>query len=86
MTSNRAGKHRSATRPLSTCRDEVELIGDYLTDKLTKPERAAFEAHLRACRDCGAFLATYKKTIELTRGFLRRGWRDQPRRQLQLPR
>ena len=86
MTSNRVGKHRSARRLLLTCRDEVELIGDYLTDKLTKPERAAFEAHLSACRDCGAFLATYKKTIVLTRSFLRRGGHDQPRRQLQLPR
>ena len=86
MMLNRADKYRSAKSPLSTCRDEVELIGDYLTNKLTKPERAAFEAHLSACRDCGAFLATYKKTIELTRSFLRRGWHDQPRRQLQLPR
>ena len=86
MILNRADKYRSAKSRLSTCRDEVELIGDYLTNKLTKPERAAFEAHLSACRDCGAFLATYKKTIELTRSFLRRGWHDQPRRPLQLPR
>lgn len=80
MIPNRAGKPRGAKRPLSTCRDEVELIGDYLTNKLSKSERAAFEAHLSACPDCGAFLATYKKTIELTRSFLRRRWRDQPRR------
>ena len=86
MNPNRASKHRSTTRLLLTCRDEVELIGDYLTNKLTKPERAAFEAHLRACRDCGAFLATYKKTLELTRSFLRPHWHDQPRRQLQLHR
>jgi anti-sigma factor RsiW len=46
-------------------------VGDYLTNHLSKPERAAFDIHRSACPDCEAFLATYQKTIELTRSFLR---------------
>lgn len=84
MIPNRARKNRSAKHAISTCRDEIELIGDYLTNNLSKPERAAFEAHLSACRDCGAFLATYKKTIELIRSFLRTRSHAQPQRDLQL--
>ena len=71
MISNRARKNRSAHRPIATCRDEVGLISDYLTNNLSKADRLAFETHLRACPDCGAFLATYKKTIELSQSFLR---------------
>ena len=71
MIAKPARKNRNANRAISTCRDEVDLISDYLTNDLSKSERAAFEAHLSACRDCGAFLSTYKKTIEMTRSFLR---------------
>jgi anti-sigma factor RsiW len=78
MISKPARKNRSAHRPLSTCRDEVSLISDYLTNNLSRSERLAFENHLSACRDCGAFLATYKKTIELSRSFLRGHLPNQP--------
>ena len=53
-----------------TCKDATDLIGDYLTDNLNPEERRAFEAHLSGCRDCTAFLATYKRTISLTKSFL----------------
>jgi len=86
MISKRARKNRNAHRTMSTCRDEIELISDYLTNNLSKSERAAFEAHLSACRDCGAFLSTYKKTIEMTRSFLRSPQHSQPQRHLQLNR
>ena len=86
MISKSAIKSRSAHRPFSTCRDEVTLISEYLTDNLSKSERRAFEDHLSTCRDCGAFLATYRKTIELSRSFLRRHSPSQPALQLQLPR
>ena len=78
MISKPARKNRSAHRPISTCRDEVSLISDYLTNNLSRSERLAFENHLSACRDCGAFLATYKKTIELSRSFLRGHLPNQP--------
>jgi len=54
-----------------TCKDATELLGDYLTDSLNPEDRRAFEAHLAACRDCAAFLATYKRTLSLTKSFLR---------------
>ena len=71
MISKRVRKKPSVNRPISTCRDEVRLIGEYLNDNLSNSERAAFEAHVKLCRDCSAFLATYKRTLELARSFLR---------------
>ena len=85
MKSHRAKKKHLAQRPVDNCRDEVTLIGDYLKDNLSDAERQAFETHLGACRDCGAFLATYKKTIEMTRRFLRAGLRQQPHLELRQP-
>lgn len=82
MNSQAARKNPETKRPVESCRDEVSLIGDYVKDNLAEAERQAFEAHLRSCRDCGAFLATYKKTIEMTRSFLRAGMAKQPRLQL----
>ena len=54
-----------------TCRDEVELIADYLAERLASTTLAAFEEHLGQCPDCAAFLNTYKKTIEAARSFLK---------------
>ena len=53
-----------------TCQEEVSFIGDYLADNLSVANSRAFENHLKACPDCAAFLATYKKTIAITRSFL----------------
>jgi anti-sigma factor RsiW len=60
-----------ADRPEPTCKDEVGLIADYLAGRLDPTVLAAFEQHLSQCRDCTAFLNTYKKTIEATKSFLR---------------
>jgi len=57
-------------RPQFSCRDATDLIGDYLADTLDSFERRSFENHLSGCADCVAFLATYKRTVELTRAFL----------------
>lgn len=86
MIQNRAKKKPSAGAAISTCRDEIAVIGDYLTNALSEPDRAAFAAHLNACPDCWAFLETYKKTIELTRSFLRARAHSRPQRHLQLRR
>jgi len=48
----------------------VSFLSGYIAGELGNTERVAFEAHLDACPDCASFLATYKKTIELTRSFL----------------
>jgi hypothetical protein len=54
-----------------TCKDEVGLIADYLTGQLDPMVLAAFERHLSQCPDCRGFLNTYKKTIEVTKLFLK---------------
>ena len=56
--------------PIDSCEAETKLIGDYLSDNLDAWHRQAFESHLAACPDCVSFVATYKKTIALTRSFL----------------
>jgi hypothetical protein len=56
--------------PITTCKAEVALIGDYLTSRLRSRGLKAFEKHLEDCSDCASFLHTYKKTVEMTRAFL----------------
>ena len=56
--------------PIETCEAETKLIGDYVSDNLDAWYRQAFESHLAVCLECAAFLATYRKTIALTRSFL----------------
>jgi hypothetical protein len=49
----------------------VSLIADYHTESLAPGMKQAFELHIEVCSDCGAFLRTYRKTIEITGAFLR---------------
>jgi anti-sigma factor RsiW len=53
-----------------TCAGATVWIGAYLAGDLSAGANRAFEAHLSGCPDCRAFLATYKRTIALTRRFL----------------
>jgi anti-sigma factor RsiW len=48
-----------------TCRELVELVTDYFDDALPASERARFEAHVRACHGCEAYLAQMRLTIRL---------------------
>lgn len=70
MRSQRQKPTRQKGSATVTCKDATDLIGDYLTDNLNPQECRAFEAHLSGCRDCAAFLATYQRTIGLTKSFL----------------
>jgi anti-sigma factor (TIGR02949 family) len=49
-----------------TCKEAIAKLADYLDAELTPATLAAFEAHLRVCEPCRAYLATYRKTKELT--------------------
>lgn len=49
--------------PELPCRELVELITEYLEDRLSAADRARFEAHLAACEACRAFLDQYRATI-----------------------
>ena len=48
------------------CQEAVELVTDYLEGTLPRRSRRRFEAHLRACPNCSAYLEQIKITIELT--------------------
>ncbi len=48
------------------CQEAVELVTDYLEGTLSRRDRRRFEAHLRACPNCAAYLEQIKMTIELT--------------------
>jgi anti-sigma factor RsiW len=47
------------------CQELVELVSDYLEERLDAPTRARFEAHLRDCEGCSAYLEQLRTTIRL---------------------
>jgi anti-sigma factor RsiW len=47
------------------CQQAVELVTDYLEGRLSWRRRRRFEAHLRSCPHCGAYLAQVRTTIEV---------------------
>ena len=50
-----------------TCQESIALLSDYL-DALCGPElMAQLEEHLRDCAPCRAYLATFRRTRDLTR-------------------
>jgi hypothetical protein len=68
---NKKSKSRTVSEPDYSCQAATALIGNYLAGSIALHARENFEHHLSLCPDCTAFLKTYKKTIEVTRGFLR---------------
>ncbi len=53
---------------MSTCRDCVEFLCDYLENTLPETQRAEFESHLAVCPGCRTFMETYRKTVEMAGG------------------
>ncbi|HEX6164305.1 MAG TPA: zf-HC2 domain-containing protein [Vicinamibacterales bacterium] len=49
--------------PELPCRELVELVTDYLDDRLSPADRARFEAHLAACEACRAYLEQFRQTL-----------------------
>jgi len=47
------------------CQQAVELVTDYLEGSLSRRDRRRFEAHLRACPNCSAYLEQIRATIAL---------------------
>jgi anti-sigma factor RsiW len=45
------------------CRELVEVISDYLEDRLSPVDRARFEAHLAECEACRTYLEQFRQTI-----------------------
>ena len=46
-----------------TCQQVTALLIDYVTSELDPTITQALQEHLRNCRDCVAFLHTYRETI-----------------------
>jgi hypothetical protein len=67
MTNKRRALPAQSPETDLTCQQIAALLVDYVAEDMALPTRTAFEAHLRNCPDCVAFLATYKETIRATR-------------------
>ena len=48
------------------CQEAVELVTEYLEGTLRRRERRRFQAHLKHCPNCAAYLEQIRMTIELT--------------------
>lgn len=51
--------------PEMACQELVELITDYLEDRLSPVDRARFEAHLADCQACATYLEQFRQTIRV---------------------
>lgn len=49
--------------PEMPCQELVELVTDYVEERLSPIDRARFEAHLAQCDACGTYLEQYRQTI-----------------------
>lgn len=49
--------------PEMPCQELVELISDYLEDRLSPVNRTRFEAHLADCEACRTYLEQFRQTI-----------------------
>jgi anti-sigma factor RsiW len=57
-----------ADEPYITCEEVLTFLWAYLSGELAPERVAEFERHLAVCPSCVAYIDTYGKTIELTRG------------------
>jgi anti-sigma factor RsiW len=48
------------------CQQAIELLTEYLEDKLSRRQRRRLERHLRACPNCSNYLEQIRITIRLT--------------------
>jgi anti-sigma factor RsiW len=49
------------------CREAIDVFADFLEQVLRTEVGAELEAHLADCAPCRAYLATYRRTRDLTR-------------------
>ena len=57
---------RLVKKPAIVCRDVVELVTNYLEDRLPRADRDRFETHLGACPPCSRYLEQFRQTISAT--------------------
>jgi anti-sigma factor RsiW len=51
--------------PEMPCAELVELITEYLEDRLSPIDRSRFEAHLAECEACRTYLEQFRQTIRV---------------------
>jgi anti-sigma factor RsiW len=49
--------------PELTCAELVELVTDYLEERLPDPERRRFDEHLAGCNGCATYVEQMRATI-----------------------
>ena len=49
--------------PEMPCQELVELVTEYLEERLSPVDRARFEAHLAECEACRTYLEQFRQTI-----------------------
>jgi anti-sigma factor RsiW len=49
-----------------SCREVVEVLGDYLEGAMAPGDRARLEGHLADCEGCAAYLEQLRTTIRLS--------------------
>ena len=57
---------RGTTMNDLTCQEAIGLLGDFLEATLTPAQLAGLDQHLAGCQPCQAYLATYRRTRDLT--------------------
>lgn len=57
---------------MSTCKDAIDLMLEYLDGGLPPDIKGKLEEHLGGCSPCDEFLATYKATPTLCRKALQK--------------
>ena len=48
------------------CSEIFNLIDEYIEETLELSKREEYEAHIKICSDYFCFIATYKKSLEIT--------------------
>ena len=48
-----------------TCQEAIAILSDYLEATLARLDLEKLEAHLADCAPCRAYLATYRRTMEV---------------------
>ncbi|HET7825986.1 MAG TPA: zf-HC2 domain-containing protein [Anaeromyxobacter sp.] len=54
--------------PDLSCKELVELVTDYLEEKLSIDDRMRFEMHLTYCDSCRTYLRQMRQVVESARG------------------
>ena len=58
----RRRRHDHAADPL-VCQEFVELVTDYLEDRLPENDRIRFEAHMAECDGCAGYLEDMRRLV-----------------------